>query len=324
MRAITQAHTNAPLELSEIPAPKPNPEQLLIRVHATALNRADLLQRCGKYPPPPGESTILGLEIAGEIVKLGANVQGFQIGQRIFGLVGSGGYAEYACIDQGLAMPIPENFSYVQAAAIPEAFLTANEALFTLGNLNSSETILIHAGASGVGSAAIQLAHQTGATVFTTVSSAEKAAQVTALGANNVINYKEQDFSTIIKELTQDKGVNVIIDFIGASYLEKNLASLCDNGRLVCVGLLGGTKAEINLATVLTKRLQIKGLVMRHRSIADKRAITQRFMATQLPLINKGLLQPVIDTVYPLAKAQQAHEHMESNANIGKIILEIK
>jgi putative PIG3 family NAD(P)H quinone oxidoreductase len=319
MRAITCKQAGEPdvLTIVDIPKPTPASTQLLIHVKAAALNRADILQRRGQYAPPPGESEILGLEIAGEVVQVGTAVTHFKLGDRVFGLVGSGGYADYCVIDAQTACFIPEKFSYLEAAAIPEAFLTANEALFTLGNLQPGETVLIHAGGSGVGTAAIQLAKYIGATVYTTIGRNEKINAVKSLGADHVINYKSTDFAAEIQN------VDVIIDFIGASYLAKHLAMLKPSGRLICVGMLGGTRAEINLNVILTKRLQIKGLIMRARTLEDKRAMTYNFNQRWLPLLSTGQLHPIVDSVFAFEEAQKAHAYMESNANIGKIILQV-
>ena len=301
----------------------PAPEQLLVRVKAAGLNRVDLLQRRGKYPPPPGESPILGLEIAGEVAAMGKDITHYHVGDRVFGLVGSGGYAEYCVIDAKTAMLIPNELSYIEAAAIPEAFLTANEAIFTLGELKAGETILIHAGASGVGSAGIQLAKQAGAVVFTTVSSSEKMQKVAALQPTAIFNYKNQDFVTEIQTRTQHQGVNVILDFIGGSYLTRNMESLSAAGRLICVGLMGGATAEINLDVLLKKRLQIKGLIMRTRSLEDKRRMAEHFKTKWLPLIANRQIKPIIDSVFALKDASKAHAYMEKNIHVGKIVLEI-
>lgn len=311
------------LVLGEVPKPEPAAHQLLVRVKATALNRADLLQRRGKYPPPEGESSILGLELAGEVVEIGKNVSQFKIGQSVFGLVGGGSYAEYCLIDEGMAMPIPEGFTFEEAAAIPEAFLTANEALFTLGELKPENSVLIHAGASGVGSAAIQLANTIGAKVYTTIGTPDKLKMVIELGASAAILYKENDFEVDLKNLTQDKGVDVIVDFVGASYLMRNLKSLKPSGRLICVGLMGGSKAEINLDLLLTNTLQIKGLIMRSQPLAKKRLITTRFKERWVSALNTRKIRPVIDSIFPLNDAQLAHERMEANLNAGKIILRV-
>ena len=325
MKAITCKKPGGPevLQLTDVADPVPAPDQLLVRVRASALNRADTMQRIGAYPPPPGESDILGLELAGEVEAVGSAVQSFAPGDRVFGLVGSGGYAEKAVIEARMAMPIPEGWSFSQAAAVPEVYFTAQETIFTLGGLKAGETILIHAGASGVGTAGIQMARETGARILITAGSADKIQRCIELGAEAGCNYKDQDFAEWIKDLTQGSGVDVIEDFIGAAYWDKNLRSLTIGGRLVLVGLMGGVKVETNLGMILTKRLQIFGSVLRSRSLADKIAITRRFEQNWLPLLTAGKIQPIIDTVFPLAQAAEAHRYMEANKNFGKIILDV-
>lgn len=326
MKAIVRTGDGGPevLQLDETPSPEPTATQILVDVHATALNRADMIQRRGGYPPPPGESEILGLEIAGTVAGMGRAVEGMAEGDRVFGLVGGGGYAEQAVIDYRMAMPIPNEWTFEQAAAVPEVFFTANENIFTLGRLSAGETILIHAGGSGVGSAGVQISHHAGATVFVTAGTSEKIDNCKALGAVEGINYKEQDFVAEIGRLTDEQGVDVVLDFIGAPYFERNLSILKTKGRLLQVGLIGGSVTEINLSTVMRNRLQIIGSVMRPQSIDEKIAITQRFMERWLPELTRGTLQPVIDTVFPLAQAQQAHEYMEANLNFGKILLKVR
>jgi putative PIG3 family NAD(P)H quinone oxidoreductase len=323
MRAITFETPGGPevLRLAEVPDPVPGPEQLLVRVRASALNRADTLQRRGQYPPPPGESDILGLELAGEVEVVGAATPGFAPGDRVFGLVGGGGYAEKALLDSRMAMPIPADWSFVEAAAVPEVFFTANETLFTLGQLTSGETVLIHAGASGVGTAGIQMARHIGARVLITAGSAEKVARTIALGAEAGINYKENDFAAQVQALTNKAGVELIQDFIGAAYWQRNLQCLKAGGRLVLVGLMGGAKVEADLGLILRKRLQIIGSVMRSQSRAEKIAITQRFRQRWLPVLTSGAIRPVIDRSFPLAEAAAAHRYMEENRNVGKIML---
>ena len=326
MKAIIRTDDGGPevLQLAEVPSPTPTATQLLVDVHATALNRADLIQRRGGYPPPPGESEILGLEIAGTVSAVGDAVgNGISEGARVFGLVGGGGYAEQAVIDYRMAMPIPDEWSFEQAAAVPEVFFTANENIFTLGKLSAGETILIHAGGSGVGSAGIQISQHAGATVFVTAGTPEKIDKCKALGAVEGIHYKTTDFVTEIQRLTNGQGVDVVLDFIGAPYLERNLSILKTRGRLLQVGLIGGATAEINLGAVMRNRLQVIGSVMRPQSIDEKIAITQRFVERWLPELKRGVLQPIIDTVFPLAQAQQAHEYMEANRNFGKILLKV-
>lgn len=325
MRAVTFTQFGEPnvLTLSDIPQPTPLAEQLLVRVKATALNRADLLQRRGKYAPPAGEPTTMGLEIAGDVVAIGSAVTQHAIGDRVFGLVGGGGYAEYCVIDQGTAMPIPSSLSYIEAAAIPEAFLTANEAIFTLGECQKNQTLLLHAGGSGISTAGIQLAHHCGASVFVTYGSPDKQSKIAAFKPEAMIPYKETSFADAIQTLTNHRGVDVIVDFIGASALENNLSSLAEGGRLICVGLMGGRTSEINLDLILKRRLQIKGLIMRTRSLADKRAMTTAFCKNWLPALAKQEIKPVIDSVFLFSDVKKAHERMENNLNVGKIILQI-
>ena len=323
MKAITFATYGGPdvLRLEDVAEPTPTADELLVRVRASALNRADTMQRRGHYPPPPGESDILGLELAGEVETVGANASSFKPGDRVFGLVGGGGYAEKACIDYRMAMPIPDGWDFVKAAAVPEVFFTANETLFTLGRLDAGETVLIHAGASGVGTAGIQMARQAGARVLVTVGSEEKVARTEALGAEAGINYKTTDFATRVLELTDGAGVDLVQDFIGAAYWQNNLKCLKTAGRLVLVGLMGGAKAEADLGLIMRKRLQVIGSVMRSQPLANKIAITERFRSRWLPELESGRLQPLIDISFPLAEAAAAHQYMEDNRNVGKIML---
>lgn len=325
MKAVMKSCDGGPevLQLGEVPIPQPTETQLLVDVRATALNRVDLLLRRGGYPSLPGESEILGLEIAGTVSGMGTDVIGFKNGDQVFGLVGGGGYAEKAVIDYRMAMLIPEKWSFEQASAVPEVFFTANENIFTLGRLAAGETILIHAGGSGVGTAGIQIAHHAGAHVFVTAGTSEKIKRCIALGAIAGINYKQSDFVTEIERLTDGAGVDVVLDFIGAPYLAKNLQILKTKGRLSQVGLMGGSSTEIDLGMVMRKRLQIIGSVMRPQSLEEKIDITQRFVERWLPELKTGILQPVIDTVFPLAQVSEAHAYMEANRNFGKIILKV-
>ncbi|MCZ6728164.1 MAG: NAD(P)H-quinone oxidoreductase [SAR324 cluster bacterium] len=325
MKAVIQSGNGGPqvLQLGEAADPEPGPGQLLVKVRATALNRADTMQRKGMYPPPKGESEILGLELAGEVEAWGDGVEGFSKGQGVFGLVGGGGYAQYALIDKDMAMPIPDGWSFAEAAAVPEVYFTANETVFVLGNLQPGEAVLIHAGGSGVGTAAIQMAHHIGAKVYFTAGSQDKIERATALGADAGINYKTHDFAEEIKRLTGGEGVDVVEDFLGASYLSRNLSVLRPGGRLILVALMGGAKCEVDLSTVMRKRLQVFGSVMRSRSLEDKRAITARFQQRWLPPLIEGKIKPVIDSVFPLEEVVAAHEAMEANKNFGKIILSV-
>ena len=326
MKAIIRTGDGGPevLQLGEIPSPNPTETQVLVDVHATALNRADLIQRRGGYPPPPGDSEVLGLEIAGTISAMGSAVKGVSKGDLVFGLVGGGGYAEQAVIDYRMAMPMPDGWSFEQAAAVPEVFFTASDNIFTQGGLSAGETILIHAGGSGVGTAGVQISHHAGAKVFVTAGTSEKIEKCKALGAVAGINYKENDFVAEILRLTDGQGVDVVVDFIGASYLERNLSVLKTKGRLLQLGLISGSVTEINLNTVMRNRLQLIGSVLRTRSIDEKIGVTQRFMDRWLPELKSGNIRPIIDSAFPLAQAQQAHEYMEANRNFGKIILKVK
>ncbi len=238
-------------------------------------------------------------------------------------LLPGGGYAERVAIPARMAIPIPEQLDFVQAAAIPEAFLTAREALFTLGRLEPGEHVLIHAAAGGVGSAAVQLAHRFGGRVIATAGSAEKLAKVRELGADVTVDYKQEDFVEVVKRVTDGRGANLILDFVGGAYWPKHAACLAIGGRCIVIGLLGGTSAEVNLAQLLQRRYQILGLVMRSRSVSDKIAITRAFIRESLPLFEDGRLRPIVDSVFPLVDAAKAHAHMEQNANVGKIVMTI-
>ena len=311
------------LNVGHVADPVPGADQILVRVRATALNRADTLQRQGLYPPPPGESDVLGLELAGEVEALGSAVRDVHVGDRVFGLVGGGGYAEKAVLDARMAMPMPAGWSFAEAAAVPEVFFTAQETLFTLAELRPGETVLIHAGASGVGTAGIQMARETGANVLVTAGSVEKIARCVELGAVAGCNYKERGFADWVHEYTDGRGVDVIEDFIGAAYWDDNLKSLAVGGRLVLAGFMGGTKAQTNLGLILMKRLRIFGSVLRSRPLADKIDITRRFQADWLPLLQTGRIKPIIDRRFSLHEAADAHRYMEANKNVGKIILDV-
>lgn len=326
MKAIIRTDDGGPevLQLGEIPSPNPTETQVLVDVHATALNRADMIQRRGGYPPPPGDSEVLGLEIAGTVSAVGRAVKEVSKGDRVFGLVGGGGYAEQAVIDYRMAMPMPDEWTFEQAAAVPEVFFTASDNIFTQGELSAGETILIHAGGSGVGTAGVQISHHAGAKVFITAGTPEKIENCKALGAEEGINYKESDFVAEILRLTDRQGVDVVVDFIGATYLERNLSVLKTKGRLLQLGLISGSVTEINLNTVMRNRLRLIGSVLRTRSIDEKIDVTQRFMDRWLPELARGEIRPIIDTVFPLAAASDAHKYMEANRNFGKIILKVR
>lgn len=325
MKAIVVSEPGGPdkLELAEVKDPVPGDGEVLLDVKATALNRADLLQRRGMYPPPKGASEILGLECAGVVAELGPGASGVKVGDRVMALLPGGGYAERVTLPARMAVQVPESLSFTDAAAIPEAFLTAREALFTLGRIEAGSFVLIHAAAGGVGSAALQLAHQHGAHVLATAGSDDKLARVEELGADTLINYKSQNFVAVAKQATGGHGVDVVLDFIGGSYWDKHAACMAVGGRCVVIGVLGGPTANVNLAQLLVRRYQILGLVMRSRPVAEKIAITEAFVRESLPLFSDGRLKPVIDSVRPLAQARQAHERMELNQNVGKLVLQI-
>jgi len=309
------------LYVGDIPDPIPAPDELLIRVHATALNRADLLQRGGAYPPPPGASPILGLEIAGEVEQA---ADGFQRGDRVMGVVTGGAYAERCTLPVGMAMRIPDRLTYTEAAAIPEAFLTAYLNLFTFGRLQAGESVLIHAGASGVGTAAIQLAKAIGARVFVTAGSDEKLALCHQLGADELINYKTESFRERIKSADHGRGVDVILDFIGEPYWNDNLACLARGGRLLLIGSMGGKTDGLAIAPIMFKNLTVTGTTLRATPLTEKTRLTAEFSAFALERITHGELRPVIDRVFPMAEVVNAHRYMHTNANMGKIILTIE
>jgi putative PIG3 family NAD(P)H quinone oxidoreductase len=327
MKAIVITQPGGPevLALQDVPDLKAGPGELLVRVRATALNRADTLQRRGSYPPPPGASDILGMEMAGEILEVGADCgPEFQPGQKVMALLPGGGYAEQVTIPAGMALPVPANLSFEQAAALPEACLTAYMNLFMLGELKAGGSVLVHAAGSGVGTIAIQLARAIGSTVLATAGSEAKLETARQLGADVTLNYKTQPaFSQWVLENTGGNGVDVILDFVGGPYLTENLQSLAMYGRLVLIGQLGGGKAEIDLGLVMRKRLHILGTTLRARTPEFKIELTRQFKEFGLPLIEQGKLVAVIDRVFELAEAAEAHRYMESNANTGKIILKV-
>lgn len=311
------------LYIGEWEMPSPGPGQLLVRIAATALNRADIFQRQGNYPPPPGASPILGLELAGTVMDTGSDVTDFNVGDNICALVSGGAYAQWITIDQEMALRLPERLSFTKAAAIPEAFLTAFQALFTIADLQAGETLLLHAAASGVGTAAIQLARMAGATVIATAS-APKHELCRQLGADHTIDYRRQDFAAETARLTEGRGVDVVVDFVGGPNFEPNLNSLATDGRLVMLSFLGGPRTEaINLAPILRKRLQITGSTLRSRSSAYKQKLTADFRDRCWAAFASGELQPVVDSIYDWEDAADAHRYMEGNHNQGKIVLTI-
>jgi putative PIG3 family NAD(P)H quinone oxidoreductase len=313
------------LVLGEAPPPVLGPDDVRIRVRATAVNRADLLQRQGMYPPPPGASPILGLECAGDVVEVGARVRGVHPGQRVMALLAGGGYAEEVCVHQGSVLPVPDAMSDAEAGAFPEVFLTAFSNLFLpgLGALGPGDTALVHGGGGGVGTAAILLLREEGHPCFVTVGSAEKGARCEALGATAAIDYRREDFAGRVHELTDGRGVDVILDHIGARYLSQNLSSLAVGGRLVEIGLMGGAQAELNLGVMLLRRLAVIGSTLRSRSVDEKAAIVRAFRERFGHSLAAGRLGPVIHAILPLADAAEAHRLMKSSEHFGKIVLRV-
>lgn len=325
MRAIVIKRPGGPevLEIGEVADPRPGAGELLVRVRATALNRLDLLQREGRYPVSPGAPETLGVEMAGEVVGWGEGVAGWSRGDRVCALLLGGGYAELTTVPAGMAMPIPANLSFEQAAALPEAFLTAYLNLIVLGGLSAGDYALIHAGASGVGTAAIQLAREAGAQPIVTVGTEEKARRCRELGAVAALNYHDGPFQPGVMEASNGRGVAVVLDMVGAPYWEQNLNCLAPAGRLVLVGMLGGGTLEVNLGAIQRTRLRVIGSVLRPLPLQEKIALTERFKEFALERLADGRLVPVIDRVYPWEQAEAAHRHMQANANIGKIVLRV-
>ena len=296
-------------------------DEVLVAVKATAVNRADLMQARGAYPPPAGASEILGLEMAGVIEAVGADVTDWQIGDRVCALLPGGGYAEKAAVPADMLMRLPDAWSFAQGTAVPEVWFTAFVNLFLEGDLKSGETVLIHAGASGVGTAAIQLAKAVGATVLVTAGAPEKLRRCRELGADLSINYKEEDFLTAVQEATNGKGVDVILDPVGGSYLQRNVQALARFGRLVNIGLLGGAAGEMSVGLLLRNRLKLVGSTLRNRPLSEKIDITQQFSQRFWPSLATGDLHPIIDSTFPIADAQQAHTYVAADKNTGKVIL---
>jgi len=325
MRAIQIQTFGGPeqLYIGEWPKPHPGAHEILVKVEATALNRADILQREGKYPPPEGESPIMGLEMAGVVEAAGTAVTKWKAGDQVCGLLAGGGYAEFALIHEEVALPVPEGMPLADAAGIPEVFLTAFQALRWLARLQAGERVLIHAGASGVGTAAIQLARLMGAHPIVTASAA-KHPLCRELGAAHAIDYKNRDFEAEVMEYTHQHGVDVVLDFIGGPYFQRNLNVLAMEGRLVMLAFLEGAYADkLNLGAMLRKRLQVIGSTLRNRSLEYKIRLSQDFCRYAWPLFEQGKLRPVIDTVFDWKEVAKAHRYMEESRNQGKIVLKV-
>jgi putative PIG3 family NAD(P)H quinone oxidoreductase len=323
MTAIEIRQFGGPDELvpARRPLPKAGPAEVLVAVEAAGVNRPDVLQRQGGYAPPPGATDIPGLEIAGRVVALGADVTGWRIGDAACALVAGGGYAEYCTAPAAQCLPVPKGYDMVRAAALPETFFTVWTNVFERGRLRSGETFLVHGGTSGIGTTAIQLAKAFGARVFATAGGAEKCAACKRLGADIAIDYRSEDFVEVIAKATEGRGVDVILDMVGGDYVTRNLKSLAVEGRLVQIAFLKGSNAEINLLPLMVKRQTVTGSTLRPRSVAEKGAIAEALRAKVWRLLDSGRVAPVIHATFPLAKASDAHRLMESSAHIGKIIL---
>jgi NADPH2:quinone reductase len=318
---ITQPGGPEVLQACERPRPSLHPGQVLIKVHAAGVNRPDLLQRIGKYPVPAGASDLPGLEVAGEIVAGHPGDSGFHIGDQVCALVQGGGYAQYCAADIDLCLPIPRGLSMLEAASLPETYFTVWSNVYDRAHLAPAETLLVQGGTSGIGVAAIQLAAALGNRVFATAGTDEKCQACVALGADRAINYRTEDFAEVIKEATRGKGVDVILDMVGGSYVQRELSCLADDGRLVFIALLGGAKVEVGLGQVLLRRLTVTGSTLRPRSVAFKADIARKLRERVWPLIEDGMIKPVIYRTFPMQDAAQAHALMETSAHVGKVML---
>jgi putative PIG3 family NAD(P)H quinone oxidoreductase len=305
------------------PVPVPGHGEILIKVAAAGVNRPDTMQRAGAYPPPPGASDLPGLEVAGEVVALGPGVAEHALGDHVCALTPGGGYAEYCLAPAAHALPYPDGFDAVQAAALPETFFTVWVNVFDRAGLSAGETFLVHGGSSGIGTAAIQLAATAGARVFATAGSADKCAACVELGAERAINYHDEDFVAVTKEATGGRGIDVILDMVAGAYIARDIEALADNGRLSIIALLGGPVAEVNFLGVLLKRLTITASTLRPRSVQEKADIADSLREHAWPLLSNGRVAPVIHATFPLSEAAKAHELMESSGHIGKIMLTV-
>ena len=302
------------------PVPKPGPGEILVKVAAAGVNRPDVAQRSGAYPPPPGASDLPGLEISGEVIALGEGATKHKLGDKVMSLVAGGGYAQYCIAQDAQAMTVPEGFSMTEAGATAETLMTVWHNVFERGGLQPGETVLIHGGSSGIGTMAIQLAKALGSKVIVTVGSQDKVDACLKLGADHAINYKTEDFVERVKEITKT-GVELILDMVGADYVEKNFDAAAVDGRIVQIAVLNGPKATINAAKIMVKRLHYTGSTLRPRTNADKAAMVRAIEANVLPLLKSGKVKPLMDSTFPLEKAADAHKRMETSAHIGKIVL---
>jgi NADPH2:quinone reductase len=309
------------LEIATRTMPAPGAGEVLVKVAAAGVNRADLMQRQGKYPPPPGASDVLGLELSGVIVATGAAVSRWRPGDRVVALVSGGGYAEFAVVPEPQCLPVPRGLSMEEAAAIPEAFFTVWTNVFERGRLMAGESLLVHGGACGVGTTAIQLARARGARVFATAGSREKCLACERLGAERAINYRDEDFLAAVLEATGGRGVDLVLDIVGGEYVAKNLEALATDGRLVQIAFLHGPRAEVNLSPLMRKRITFTGSTLRPRTVEEKGAIARELEREVWPLIERGDVRPVLHAVFPLHDAAAAHAELEAGKHIGKIVL---
>jgi putative PIG3 family NAD(P)H quinone oxidoreductase len=303
--------------------PKPGAGEILIKVEAAGVNRPDVAQRSGSYPPPPGASDLPGLEVAGEVVALGEGVRKHKLGDKVMSLVAGGGYAQYCIAQDAQAMVVPSSLTMLEAGATPETLMTVWHNVFERGRLQPGETILIHGGSSGIGTMAIQLAKAFGSKVIVTVGTKDKADACLKLGADHAINYKNEDFVAAAKAMTSGTGPNVILDMVGGDYVERNYDAAATEGRIVQIALLGGPKATVNFAKLMVKRLHHTGSTLRPRSNADKAAMVSAIEAKVMPLVREGRIKPVMDSTFPMQKAADAHRRMETSEHIGKIVLAV-
>jgi NADPH2:quinone reductase len=325
MRAVAISAPGGPevLALGEMPTPRPGPGQVLVKVAAAGVNRPDVAQRQGVYPPPPGHSPLPGLEIAGEVVEAGAGTARWKPGDRVCALVNGGGYAEYCIAEETAALPVPAGFDMVRAAALPETFFTVWNNVFERGRLAAGEWFLVHGGSSGIGTTAIQLAKAFGARVMATAGSADKCRACLDLGADRAVNYKAEDFVAAAKDATGGKGVDVILDMVGGDYTDKNIVAAAEDGRIVQIATLGGAEAKVNLARLMIKRVTLTGSTLRPRTREVKAGFARALEEKVWPLLAAGKVKVVLDSTFPLAEAAAAHRRLETSQHIGKIVLTV-
>lgn len=323
MRAVVADGGGGPevLRVVERPVPVPGPGEILIRVEAAGLNRPDVIQRQGHYPPPPGAPDVLGLEVAGDVVACGADASRFAVGDVVMALVPGGGYADYCLAHETNALPVPRGLTILEAGAVPETYFTVWTNVFERGRLAKGETLLVHGGSSGIGTTAIQLASAFGARVLATAGSAEKCAACLTLGAERAIDYRSEDFVAVVKEVTQGRGADVILDMVGGDYIPRNYEAAATDGRIVQIAFLKGPKVEVDFRRLMMKRLTHTGSTLRPRSVAQKAEIAAALEAEVLPLLAAGRCRPVIDSTFPLERVADAHARMDSSAHVGKIVL---